>query len=180
MADMHALAPSPEQTNTAPAETEKPYVYVKRISMTPQDWAEVSNNPRQRNTEDHARRAKHLLAYSPEHPIVKMAVLPDGRRFKLDGHTRSYLWSTGVVEAPKWVMVDVFRCRTLKDVEMLYEHYDNRLAAENARDVLAGAARKLGLEFNTTLMRQGKYGRALVSIYARAYNEWGARVSAMT
>ena len=54
-------------------------------------WGKFLDNPRQRDTERHAKAAaqKHLKEYNQVHAQVAAGVLPDGTIYKLDGHTRS-------------------------------------------------------------------------------------------
>jgi hypothetical protein len=145
------------------------------LTMTPQEWAEVPDNPVQRDTEARAKRAKdtYLKKLSADHTVVQMAVLPDGRRFKLNGHTRSYLWETGAVPAPKILHVDVYHCDTINDVVELYSHFDSRFAVDTSSDQVVGAARLAGLDFKSPLLRSARYGSAVKHLYTQAYQVWG-------
>src|SRR4029077_6653573 len=80
----------------------------QNIEMSVADWIQVAPNPRQRDTEKHARKAKHLMTPQPTHRRVSMAMTPDGRKWKLDGHTRALLWSRNQVERPESLNVSVF------------------------------------------------------------------------
>jgi len=114
------------------------------IEMSVREWASIPDNPRQCNTEANAIRAakNHLREPSPTHKWVHMAELPNGRRFKLDGHTRALLWSQGKLQAPSRVYVTVYQCESLSDVCKLYDTFDSSFAAENANDRLFGALRE--------------------------------------
>lgn len=136
-----------------------------RIEMSADEWAAVNDNPIQRNTEAHARRAKHLLNPSPFHRFVDMAVLPDGRRFKIDGHTRSFLWQRRLIPLPETVVVDCWNVPDVTTVELLYGHRDNPAAAETATEQLTGAIRLYGLEFQTSFLRAGQFGSGLKRAY---------------
>jgi hypothetical protein len=138
-----------------------PGAWRERIAMSASEWAKIPDNPIQRDTELHARRAKHLHSPSPMHRFVVMAELPDGQRFKVDGHTRSFLWQKGEIPRPQAVAVDVIDCVDIAAVELLYRHFDNPSAAETSAEQLTGAARLFDLEFRTTLLRDGRYGAAL-------------------
>lgn len=143
-----------------------------RIVMTPKQWYAVPVNPVQRDTEARAKRAVHLHRYSPAHSRVEMAVLRDGSRFKLDGHTRAHLWESGQVVPPPEIMVDVYACDDLAAVEELYGHFDNKLAVDTAGDLLAGAARRASLEFKSPFMRSHFYGHAVKTLYAATFKVW--------
>ena len=69
------------------------------IRMSVDEWIKVKANPRQRDTEKHAAKAKHLLTPSPDHAHVSAARLPNETLVKLDGHTRALLWKRGTVPA---------------------------------------------------------------------------------
>lgn len=133
----------------------------ERMNMTPEEWASVPDNTGQRDTELHARGAHHLYKKSPAHLVVNMAQAPDGRRWKLDGHTRSYLWSTGKVTPPEMLAVDVYEVQDEEDAEVLYRHFDNKDAAETSKDQLASAARINGIKFESAFMRRGQFAMAL-------------------
>jgi hypothetical protein len=127
-------------------------MFPKRVYMSAEEWATVAPNPRQRDTEKHAKRADHLKSPHPIHSFVNMAVLPDGRRYKLDGHTRGYLWEKGEVEAPSILTVETWNCVNLDQVKELYGLFDNTDAVETASDRMFGAYREHGFEFQSSLL----------------------------
>lgn len=131
--------------------------YDGTIEIKPEEWASVFDNPRQRDTESRARRASHLMTPHPSHCKVNMALLPDGRRYKLDGHTRSYIWSAGTVAAPPVLYVDVWRCRSLEDAKELYSTFDSKAAVETAADQVFGAKKDAGAEFKSRLLKSGRF-----------------------
>lgn len=130
--------------------------FPKRTYMSPEEWGTVEDNPRQRDTARHAARADHLKIPHPIHSFVNMAVLPDGRRYKLDGHTRGFLWSSGEVEAPAVLVVETWACESLEQVKELYGVFDNVKAVETGADRVFGAYREHGLEFKSPLLRNKK------------------------
>lgn len=148
--------------------------YARRVKMTPAQWYAVPINPVQRDTEAHAKRAVHLFSYSPDHAIVKMAVLPSGATFKLDGHTRAFLWETGKVKPPKELHVDIYECDDASAVRELYTHFDSRLAVETSVDQVTGAARMVGLEFSSGMLKRGRYGSALKRLHLLTFKTWSA------
>src|SRR5882672_12509291 len=100
------------------------------MAMGPKDWAAIPDNPRQRDTVAHARRAAqtNLKEPHPTHLKVHMARLADGRCYKLDGHTRSYLWEIGKLEAPQAVQVQVWDVADLDAAKELYNTFDSTAA----------------------------------------------------
>lgn len=132
-------------------------IKLAQATMTVEEWFEVSDNPIQRNTELHAKKArnKHLKAASPTHARVSAAQLPSGEVYKLDGHTRSLLWKEQSLDAPKILYVDVYHVDNLQQVEDLYKQFDNPTAGEVASDKLHGAFRLHGFQPKSTLVVHG-------------------------
>lgn len=145
------------------------------IKMSPKEWAGVPDNPRQRDTAAHAKRAAHLKVPHPTHAFVNMALLPDGRRFKLDGHTRSYLWEAGDLAAPDVLSVQTWLCASLDEVKQLYSTFDSTDAVETGKDKLHGGLRELGLTFQSDVLTKGRYLNALSIAYELLFGQQMAR-----
>jgi hypothetical protein len=134
--------------------------------MTPEEWAKVPDCPRQRNTELHAKKAIGWLNVQvPPHLEVKMAKLPDSRTFKLDGHTRSWLWERRAIPVPDHIEVTVYELQDLDEVLEAYTWFDNINAAERGTDVVQGALRANGLHPVSYQLRTGRLNTALRRIY---------------
>ncbi len=114
----------------------------KSIEMTVSEWISVPDNPRQRDTERHLRKAKHLLTPHPTHARVAMAQTPKGERWKIDAHTRALAWSRQMVTPPPMVYVDVYPVRDAAAAAELYIAFDNKNAVETAGDQVSGAYRE--------------------------------------
>src|SRR5260370_461566 len=81
-------AKTPTQEPPVAAPSNRP----QNIELTVAEWLEIPDNPRQRDTERHLQRAKHLMTPAPTHRRVAMAqATTDDRRWKLDGHTRAII-----------------------------------------------------------------------------------------
>lgn len=146
------------------------YRQIAVIPMSVADWLAVPDNPIQRNTEERAARAVHLKTFEPVHAEVSMAVLPDGSRFKIDGHTRAYKWASGEVEnAPLHVDVKVYGCRNLAAVTKLYGRFDSKLAAETTRDQIEGAVRRAGISFTSAMLKGGKFANAVKRLHGEIF-----------
>lgn len=128
---------------------------LKKMSVN--EWIDVLDNPIQRNTEVHAKKAlrNHLKSSSPIQAKVSAAELPDGTLIKLDGHTRSLLWETGRLERPDVVYCDVYHVQNLEMAKLLYSHFDNPIAAENAIDRLSGALRDANIVLKSPYLMNG-------------------------
>lgn len=127
-------------------------------SMTITKWIRVADCPIQRNTEKHAKFAanNHLKEPSITHYQVYAARLPNGKTYKLDGHTRALLWKQKkLARMIPNVSVTVFHVKTLDDVYEMYTHFDNANAAENTKDRFHGALRAHGVKVNSSLCQTG-------------------------
>jgi hypothetical protein len=121
----------------------------------------VQDNPRQRDTEGRAARAKHLRVAHPTHARVNMARLPDGSLIKLDGHTRAHVWAAGVVAPPVVIYADVYECASIEEVKALYATFDSRAAAETVTDQVFGSIREHGAQFSSELLKSQRFAGAL-------------------
>lgn len=153
-----AIAPVMDQAVQGPA--------VETVTMTPAEWAQVPSNPRQRNTEERVKRAKHLLNPVEDHRVVKMAVLPDFARVKIDGHTRALFWQQHPELAPQSVLVVVFRCKDPAETLALYDACDNAAAVETVVDKVFGSFRELDYRPASALLRVGRIAGALRLAYS--------------
>jgi len=125
------------------------------VVMSFKDWSEMQENPIQRDTERHAAKAlkNHLKKDSITHLRVSAAVTETGEMYKLDGHTRTYLWVNGLLSAPKYVYVDMYRVNGLHEVMELYKQFDNKAAAEDSFDKLSGAVNLHGYVLQSHLLK---------------------------
>ncbi len=135
------------------------------LKMTVEEWIKVQDNPRQRDTERHALKAKHLYEPQPTHAFVAAAKLPNGTLIKLDGHTRAYMWKRKLVTPPKAVEVNVVAVSSVEGAAELYTHYDSKYALETAVDQVSGGFREIGFAPKSTLLRTGRIGTALRVAY---------------
>lgn len=130
---------------------------MKIIQMKPAQWAAVQDNPIQRDTEAHAKKAVrgHLRTASSSQMLVHAAVLPDGTVVKLDGHTRALLWSDGRLAAPPMVQVVLHEVDSMAQAMALYKEFDAPGATEGATDRLSGAFRLHGIVPKNKILTQG-------------------------
>jgi hypothetical protein len=132
--------------------------WMNTITMTVEEWAKIPDNPRQRDTIAHAAKAmkKHLGSYSPAQRFVSASVVGGRVVCKLDGHTRSHLWTSGKLERPKdnTVIVQLIEAASIEEAAEHYTHYDNQYAAENANDRLCGATKENSLVLQSPLFKK--------------------------
>ena len=147
------------------------------IKMIPSEWEMIPDHPRQRDTEKRIKKARHLINPSKDQHIVKMAILPDGRKYKLDGHTRCLLWSTGRLNPPSLLNVNVIRCDSYDEMLVLYTHSDSREAVETPLDRMTGAYRENDVEFKSSLLNGARIGSALrdadLTVYGYEFARYG-------
>lgn len=138
--------------------------------MSPAEWAAIPDNPRQRDTEARAKRAVHLLVAHPCHRKVNGAILPDGTRIKVDGHTRGWLWARGLAQAPDIVDVQWWRCAARQDAMNLYSTFDSPAAVERASDRMYGGMRALNLQFESELLKSRRFTTAIDVAYSSLFS----------
>jgi len=117
--------------------------------MSLKRWFAIPENPRQRGTEERARKASrnHLKSPHPTHRNVSAARLPDGSLVKLDGHTRTFLWASKKLAAPAdgTVTVTIYDVRDIDEAMSLYDAFDSPNAVMTSQDRIAGGKREHGL-----------------------------------
>jgi hypothetical protein len=129
--------------------------------MTTDEWAQIQDNPRQRDTEGRAEKSKHLLKPSKDHAVVAAARLPNGELTKLDGHTRSLMWQRGDVDKPEKLNVVVYDVHSIEEAKELYTHYDSQAAVEKAADRVYGGLRESGIGAVSDIVRNGLIANAI-------------------
>lgn len=143
-----------------PANSKAP-VYGGVIELAVEHWISIPDNPRQRDTAARAKRAKHLRELHPTHCLVNMARLPDGSCYKLDGHTRAYLWQNGQLERPEKAFATVWQCSAIDDVKALYGTFDSKEAVESVTDRVFGAVREHGVQFESDLLKSMRFASGM-------------------
>jgi hypothetical protein len=120
---------------------------IQTIEMSVDKFMGIQDNPSQRDTMQHAKTAakKHLKTLHPSH--AKVVIAKNGRElWKVDGHTRCYLWLKGALKAPGKLSVDVYNVKNRDEAAALYDCFDNAGAVENKRDQVIGAIKYWGIK----------------------------------
>jgi len=144
-------------------------------TMTPAEWAEVPDNPRQRDTESRAAKARHLNTLEAAHTLVHMAEW-DGGRCKLEGHTRSLKWMQCPDIAPESIDVRVYVVESEEDAKRLYGHFNSKEEGERANDRLYGALRESEIIPGSDFVRKAKFSNAVSMAYT-FYEDHGRQKS---
>lgn len=127
-------------------------------------WTQMHNHPRQRDTKSHAR-AKHFLeanqmvgAQKERFRTVKAAYF-EGAFYKVDGHTRTYLWGEENPRIPLpsdgMVRIELYHVQTREELNGLYKMEDAASAAERHFQQYYGALREAGMELQSKRMKKG-------------------------
>ena len=90
---------------------------VRRLSL--KQWTAIPSNPLQRDEIRHGKYAvkHHLDEAVGGHIVVHAACLPNGMYFKLDGHTRNYLWNANILPPPTNVVCIVYPAQNMDEVD---------------------------------------------------------------
>jgi hypothetical protein len=133
------------------------------IKMTPKEWDKIEDHPRQRDTERHANKMRPLLQVAiPEHHVVSAARLPGGQLLKLDGHSRSWLWSRFEIPVPDSVSVIVYPATSLEDVDRQYSlGFDSSSSTKNSADTVFGLFREAGIQPESNILKKGLLSNVL-------------------
>lgn len=144
-----------------------PYRRIDTVTMSIEEWNSIPKNPRQRDEviRIEKNRATHLLQFDPKHVEVAMAVLPNGDRYKVDGHTRTAVWRLGLAQAPDFLMVDVYACADINAAQQLYDRFDNTTAAESGTDRVTGAYRQAGISPTSPMLKSGEISTAIRQLF---------------
>lgn len=121
---------------------------VRVIWMTPEEWAKVPPNPFQKENRAKRSNIEHLRHFVEEHATVRMGVYPDGRRCKIDAHTRCDIWQNRpwlVDFIPARLRVECFPVKDDADAADRFKRVDNRKSAKNAADDVHGSFRLAGV-----------------------------------
>lgn len=128
--------------------------------MSVDEWCDLPDHPRQRNTQRHAHAAHWQLAKRAKGAVLDhlahvTAACLEGTYYKVDGHTRAYLWETGVLKAPERLHVTIYRVNSRKELDELYTTFDTQSAAESSYDKVYGAYRECGLTLESKRLKHG-------------------------
>lgn len=121
--------------------------------FTIDQWLQCHDNPRQRNTELRAGRAKkkHLCNWKSVHNSIAISKL-NGEYYLNDSHTRRYLYEEGHFdgcEMPTHLQAFVIECDTIEEVVENYKCYDAKQAVEKASDEYYSQMKELGYVFKS-------------------------------
>lgn len=133
-----------------------------------EEFIALPHHEDQRDTEARALKYNkpggHLSELAPNHDEVRIAVRPDGSKFRSDGNTRAYLWAEGLLERPKQLIAVVSYCNTEQEFEDAYYQVDSLVAAKTKRDGTYSAMAHNGLRAKSKLIK-GQIATALGCLF---------------
>ena len=138
--------------------------YIGMTMLSVAEFGQIADNPRQRDTVRRAKysKARHLKTAKITHREVKIChQLDSSEVFKISGHTRAKLWDSGHPCAWETLMVLNYECESRAGVLDLYDLEDSMYASETFNDLAYGAAREVGIVFESSFMKQTRYQNAL-------------------
>ncbi len=135
-------------------------------SLSVESWIALPDHPHHRNTVRHAgavhlalaKRATGALASLLAHVV---AARWDDTHYKVDGHTRAYLWERGELPRPDRLHVTVYRVASRAELDALYEAFDASTAIKTGYDQVLAGFRDCGLRLRSKRLRQGFLNDAL-------------------
>ena len=134
--------------------------------MTVNDWIALPHHPHQRNTVGHAgavhlRQAKEASGAVASLLAHVVAACWEGSYYKVDGHTRGYLWEQGELPRPDYLHVTIYRVASRAELDALYEAFDTSTAIKTGYDQVLAGFRDCGLQLQSKRLRQGFLNDAL-------------------
>jgi hypothetical protein len=91
--------------------------------------------------------------------------MPNGKLYKLDGHTRALGWARKMFPAPLQLNVVVYPVKSMEEVESLYKDFDSKDALETNVDKVSGAFHRHNFEPQSDLLKSGQLTYALRVAY---------------
>ena len=134
--------------------------------LTVEAWISLPDHPHHRHVAQHAnaihlqhaRQAKGAVASLLSHVV---AACWEGVYYKVDGHTRGYLWQCGALPRPDRVHVTIYRVGSRTELDALYATFDISTALKTGYDQVLAGFRDCGLQLQSARLKQGFLSDAL-------------------
>jgi hypothetical protein len=136
------------------------------FAMSVEEWINVKDHPRQRDTKRHARathwkEAKFAEGATKTHLAHVTGAILNGQLYKVDGHTRAYLWQKGELPVPQEVIVTAYKVKSYEELLDLYCAIDVSSAGETWTDKVCGAFHENGYVLKSAGLRHASLANAL-------------------
>lgn len=145
-------------------------VRVENRSCVPYaEWKAYPDFPFQRDTAAHAAKARrsHLAESGYTGPYVDACTINGGPIIKLNGHTRTYVWEAGGLPKPPSLEVRLWICDTEAEARKIYSELDPITAGKTSADLIYGLFSGHGLQPQSSRIRTGNLGYALLFALAK-------------
>lgn len=134
--------------------------------ITVDDWIALPNHPHQRDTVRHAGAVHLIQAKQATGAVASLlahvvAACWEGNCYKVDGHTRGYLWEHGGLPRPDHLHVTLYRVASRAELDALYEAFDTSTAIKTGYDRVLAGFRSCGLQLTSKRLREGFLNDAL-------------------
>lgn len=132
------------------------------------EWVAIPEWPAQRNTEAHAAKILRSPLFDPNHPTLGQhcaAMTINGKTYKGNGITTTYLAQKGRCKFPAKVRVLHFYCDTKEEAHAVYLSFDASWQTKGAKDRLHSAFRVNGIDPQSPTFQRDKGTSAFVWAY---------------
>lgn len=136
------------------------------VEMPTSAWIALAPHPLHRNVEKHATRDQWKLAKRAQGAVAEslrwlIGAEFEGEVYKLDGHTRAYLWTHSRLPVPATVFATIYRCKTRDEFLELYASFETQPNTGRQQDRVSAALREIGLELRSRRLRHGAFADVL-------------------
>jgi hypothetical protein len=136
------------------------------VELPTATWIELPAHPLHRNVEKHAARDQWKLAKRAQGAVAEslrwlIGAEYNGQVYKLDGHTRAYLWKQGRLPTPETVFATIYRCKSRDELLKLYTTFETQPNTGRQQDRVFAAMRELDLELRSRRLRHGAFADVL-------------------
>lgn len=140
--------------------------WLEPVRMTVNQWIALPDHPRQRDTARHAHKAeKRWLSVSDpiQSKVEAVRVGPCGKLYKLEGHTRGYMWANKKLARPigDMVLVGIFECDNGEELLNAYNKVGSLGEGKTIADDVSGGCKQYNLELTCALLKKNQFGTAL-------------------
>ena len=133
---------------------------VSNETVTLEEFSSYEAISCQRDVEIRAQRLGKILKkrWLKTHGIADVVEYPDGRRERINGNTRAYLWNQPSYKGPipSHMRLTVYSVKNDEEAKALYYTIDSSDAVEKNKDKITGYYRQLGLVFDTRKIAIGQ------------------------
>lgn len=121
------------------------------------------------------RHRSRFLQLKLPHLVVSAVCFPDGKVWKIDGHTRTEAWQTEGFPAPENVIVVIYHVQNSSEAREIYDMIDGRDSVKNGSDGIYSALREAKFSPISPLIASCEYNSPLNAVYGNAHKHFPKR-----